>query len=181
MSGTVEKSFESFESMLLGSKVDRTEVLEWRARTIGCAAVIDGKGLQRIDQVGPLLWRILSPILITGPRGDRPEVCEDIKKELYDICSKALKLALRFRRSKAQYAFRIFERDTKVGSCEDEAKPVRSVGKMADPFVQNETFVYSTLFGALIKTRNPLSAEGAHRIVLRKAQVAVFDPRWRTG
>lgn len=167
--------------MLILYSVDSTEALEWRTRTIACANLLDGEGGERIHQAQNHLWHLLCPVAITGPKGDSPEAEKDVKKELFDICSKALELTLRFRRSGAKYAFRSFVKDTEVSSCEDEVTLTGLVGETSVPFVPSETLIYCTLFGALIKTRNPLSAEGANRVLLRKARVIVFDPRRRTG
>jgi len=124
------------------------------------------------------LWQLLSPIKITGPKGDTPESESDIRGELLNICRKAVKLALAFRRSRTKYHFQLFDRHTKMISCEEEVKVAGSIGKTDVPFDQSKTRIHSTLFGALIKTRNALSPDGASRIVLQKAQVVVFDPRY---
>jgi hypothetical protein len=64
-----------------------------------------------------------------------------------------------------------------LASCDEELiKKLDSEGTISKPIDSNRLQIFCTLFGALVKTRPPVSGEPCDPVVLEKGQVIVFEP-----
>ena len=99
---------------------------------------------------------------------------------LSDLCTSALKLALRFRSSRTKYEFKSYPDDTSLAACDEElVKKLDSEGHISKPMDPNKLYIFCTLFGALVKTRPTVSGDPGQPVVLEIGQVIVYEQQQR--
>jgi hypothetical protein len=99
---------------------------------------------------------------------------------LIDLCTSALKLALRFRSSKTKYEFKAYQDGTSLTACDEElVKKLDSEGLISKPMDPKKLHIFCTLFGALVKTRPSVSGEASEPVVLEMGHVIVYEPQQR--
>jgi hypothetical protein len=156
--------------------------LDWRTRTVSYAVRLD---LDYRETIGIWVNRflvILEPVLLQpdkyGNQDQRERV--GLSNALHDLCSAALKLALRFRSSKTKYEFKTYQDNTSLAACDEElVKKLNSEGPISKPMDPEKLQIFCTLFGALVKTRPSVSGEPSDPIVLEVGHVIVHEPQLR--
>jgi hypothetical protein len=165
--------------------VDAEESLVWRTHTVSYAVREGLSHRETIEECAKVLAIILGPMVLQeddkhGNRGKKEGV--DFFRALYDLCSAALKLALRFRSSKTKYEFKTYEDNTSLAACDAELiKKLASEGPISKPMDPNKLQIFCTLFGALVKTRPSLSGEPSNPVVLEAGHVIIHEPELRSS
>jgi hypothetical protein len=91
--------------------------------------------------------------------------------------NKSLKLALRFRSSKTKYEFKSYPDNTSLPACDEgTVKMLNSEGPISKPMDPNKLRIFCTLFGALVKTRPPVTGQASDPVVLEAGHVIVYEP-----
>jgi hypothetical protein len=110
---------------------------------------------------------------------DKEEMA-NLENALNELCSASLKLALRFRSSKTMYEFFKYGDNTSLAACgDDKVKMLDAEGPISRPLDKNKLRIFCTLFGALLKTRQPLPGEESETVVLEPGQIIVYEPQLR--
>lgn len=155
--------------------------MEWRTRTVSYAGRLNLNTADMVNKCTHHLEALLSPMVLPGK--DRngnpdPKEVERLSNALFELCSAALKLALRFRSSKTKYEFKAYPNDTCQAACDpDLIRPMDTEGPVSKPADPNKRLIFCTLFGALVKTRPSVSGEPGERAVLEKGHVILYEPR----
>jgi hypothetical protein len=139
---------------------------------------------ETIEECAKDLHIILRPMVLQGDDnyGNRlKEEDENLRGDLYDICSAALKLALRFRSSKTKYEFKTYEDDTSLAACDPKLiRQLGTEGPISRPMDPNKVQIFCTLFGALVKTRPSGPGEPSNPVVvLEPGHVIIHEPQLR--
>lgn len=94
---------------------------------------------------------------------------------LCHLCERAIKLALRLRASTTHYAFEAYPDHTIVAVCDPKTYEVMGEESHdSDTGDARQQRILGTLFGALVKTRNP-GSEIQERVVLQKSEIIVYE------
>jgi|HubBroStandDraft_4_1064222.scaffolds.fasta_scaffold926185_1 hypothetical protein len=115
------------------------------------------------------LGQILSPILLMGTHR------HDLLTALYNLCSAALDLSLKFRASKTKYEFKIFNEATRLSACDKYISPQDAQGHISSPLDYDKAFIFCTLFGALVKTRPIMCGGNGESVILDRAHVIITE------
>lgn len=163
--------------------VPAEESVEWRTRTVSYAGRLDLSYHETIEKSATRLFIILEPMILPGEdrhgNPDKKQVAS-LSKTLRELCTAALKLALRFRSSKTKYEFKAYEADTSLTACDEGiVKMLNSEGPISKPMDPNKLRIFCTLFGALVKTRPPVSGQASEPVVLEAGHVIVYEPQSR--
>ncbi len=126
---------------------------------------------------------ILEPMSLPGTEKlfnpDKKQLAS-LENALSELCSASLKLALRFRSSKTKYEFKSYADDTSLAACdEDLIRKIDADGPVSRPLDPNKLQIFCTLFGALVKTRPPVSGEPGETAVLERGHIIVHEPQLR--
>jgi hypothetical protein len=114
--------------------------------------------------------------ITSGPKAhDKAGPDQLLFSSLFDLCTRAIKLALRFRASPTTYTFKVYDVHTAFAHCDPSLVEKMGfegrISEQEDPMKQK---ILGTLFGALVKTRN--SALGnEHGVVLLEGHVIVYE------
>jgi transposase InsO family protein len=110
---------------------------------------------------------------------DKKEVAS-LSNALRELCAASLQLALRFRSSKTKYEFRTYPDNTSLPACDEGiVKMLNSEGPISKPTDPSKLRIFCTLFGALVKTRPPVSGQASEPVVLEAGHVIVYEPQSR--
>jgi hypothetical protein len=131
------------------------------------------------------LARLLEPMVLlgAGAHGNaEAKRSTDLENALFEICSSALKLALRFRASKTMYEFKAYEDDTCLAVCDENLiDPQATEREVSEPLDKSKLFLFCTLFGALVKTRRPVDGGASESVVLEKGHIIIYEPQQRSN
>jgi len=109
-----------------------------------------------------------------------PREVANLEKSLFELCSVALKLALRFRSCKTKYEFLTYPDNTCLASCDDDLmRKLDTEGPVSKPLDPNRLFIFCTLFGALVKTKPPEPGEAGEKTVLEKGHIIIYEAQPR--
>lgn len=142
--------------------------------------------LNSVDMVARATQRLLAvlePMSLPGAdkhgNADKKEWA-NLENALYELCSAALKLTLRFRSSKTKYEFKVYPDNTSLAACdEDLIRKLDADGPISRPLDPSKLQIFCTLFGALVKTRPPVSGEPGETAILEKGHIIIHEPQLR--
>jgi len=120
------------------------------------------------------LLNALGPAIPTGPKGNSDAGHRDLSNALFELCVKALKLALKFRETKTKYGFEVLEDHSPLNGYDRslyEPMGIEGNASQDDPNAR----VFCTMFGALVKTKENAGTAAEKRVVLLPAHVIVGE------
>jgi hypothetical protein len=136
--------------------VKESDILEWRVRTISLAQQL-GQRITAPRITSDYIWQRLLPVISSSDRSATAAIDE--------VCSKALRLAVRLRSTKTRYTW---ETRTYIDAPFNGAE-MKVIGALDPNFEPESGVVHSVVFGSVIKY--PEIGGEDDRIVLSKAEV----------
>ena len=144
--------------------------MQWRKSTVAAACQLPKKS-ETAEIAADEIFTFMLPVLQPEPKpGQAQARFNDVVREsILQCCEKALELALLLRAQETEYLCYSLEPGTPT---DDEDNPEMEVVAMTGPTPHMDQLQVSfTVFGSLVKIRNPAAGEESTRHVLEKAHV----------
>jgi hypothetical protein len=141
-----------------------------------CSSSLNRDLSKRINTIATYLHRVLTAVELSGSKGNSKEAIDDTYRSLHEVCEKSIRLAIRMRGSRSNYALEVPKDCTCLAQYDESFYIVRGTeGQISEPLDPRRAQIFCTEFGGLVKTKDIASDEGEKLVVLCPAQVIVYE------